>query len=75
MKAVKTVDCRAMICPEPILHMKTAMSEIGSGDVVEMLATDKGSVSDMASWSRRTGHQILEQKEENGVFHYWVQKK
>ena len=75
MQVAKTLDCKGLICPEPILEIKQAMGEVNSGDIVEMTATDAGSVSDMASWSKRTGHKIVDQKEDNGVFTYFVEKK
>ena len=75
MNVTKVLDCKGKICPEPILDIKNAMGPLKSGDVVEMLATDAGSVSDMASWSKRTGHKILEQKQDGNVFVFYVQKK
>ena len=55
--------------------IKAAMGDINSGEVVEMQATDAGSVADMASWSRRTGNKIVDQKEDNGVYTFFVEKK
>ena len=75
MDAVKKLDCKGKCCPEPILEMKMAMNEHNSGDIVEMEATDKGSVNDMASWSKRTGNTIVDQKEDGDVFTFFVKKK
>jgi TusA-related sulfurtransferase len=75
MEVAKKLDCKAQICPEPILNMKLAMNEVNSGEIVQMEATDKGSVSDMASWSKRTGHEIVDQKQEGEVFTFFVKKK
>lgn len=75
MDVAKKLDCKGLICPEPILNMKMAMNDVNSGDIVEMDATDKGSVSDMASWSKRTGHAIVEQKQDGDVFTFFVKKK
>lgn len=75
MDVKKTLDCKGMCCPEPILMMKAAMGEVNSGDVVMMAATDAGSVNDMASWSKRTGHAIVDQKAEGGVYTFYVKRK
>ncbi|MFQ5430930.1 MAG: sulfurtransferase TusA family protein [Nitrospinota bacterium] len=75
MDVVKTLDTKGTLCPEPILMIKAAMGEINTGEIIEMQATDAGSVSDMASWSKRTGNKIVDQKEENGVFTFFVEKK
>ncbi len=75
MQVVKVLDCKGKCCPEPILDIKNALKELNSGDIVELLATDKGSVNDMASWAKRTGNTIVEQKEDGGVFTFYVKKK
>ncbi len=75
MQVAKTLDTKGTLCPEPILMIKAAMGEINSGEIVEMQATDAGSVADMASWSRRTGNKIVDQKEDNGVYTFFVEKK
>lgn len=75
MQVAKILDCKGLICPEPILLIKKMMGEVNSGDIVEMTATDAGSVADMASWSHRTGHKVVDQKEDNGVFTFYVEKK
>jgi tRNA 2-thiouridine synthesizing protein A len=75
MQVAKVLDCKGKCCPEPILDIKNAMGELKSGDVVELLATDAGSVNDMASWSKRTGNKILEQKQDGSTYVFYVQKK
>jgi len=75
MDVVKTVDCKGLTCPEPILVIKAAMADVESGQIVEMTATDPGSVNDMEAWSRRTGHRIVDRKQEGNVFTFYVEKK
>lgn len=75
MQIAKKLDCKGQCCPEPILNIKAAMGEVKSGDIVEMCATDAGSVNDMASWAKRTGNAIVEQKQEGNVFTFYVKKK
>jgi TusA-related sulfurtransferase len=40
----------------------------------EVLATDKGAVNDLSAWSKSSGHELLEHKEEDGVFKFYIQK-
>ncbi len=47
---------------------------MNSGEVVEVRATDKGSVADLQSWAKRTGHQYLGLREESGVFRHFIRK-
>lgn len=74
MKADKTLDCKGLTCPEPILHTKMAINELSSGQVLEVLATDPGSVNDMSAWSKRTGNKILASSEKDGVYTFFLQK-
>lgn len=75
MDVAKVLDCKGLSCPEPILNIKRMMGELNSGDIVEMHATDPGSVNDMASWAKRTGNPIVEQKQEGDVYIFYVKKK
>lgn len=75
MQIAKVLDCKGKCCPQPILDIKGAMAEVKTGEVVQMMATDAGSVNDMASWAKRTGNKILEQKQDGGVYTFLVQKK
>lgn len=72
--ADKSIDCKGLSCPEPILHTKMAINEMTSGQILEMVATDPGSVSDMDAWARRTGNEIVDKSEESGTFRYLIKK-
>lgn len=69
---VMELDCRGMNCPLPVLKTKKAITQLEVGQVLKVIATDPGSVPDMAAFSRRTGHEIVEQSEGGGefVFHF-----
>lgn len=70
----KTIDCKGLSCPEPILMAKMGINQLKSGQVLELIATDPGSINDMAAWSKRTGNPILESKQDGGVFYFLVKK-
>ncbi len=71
----KTVDARGLSCPLPIVKTALAIKEIGSGDVIEVLATDPGSTKDFIAWSKTTGHELVESTVDGKVFRYIVRKK
>ena len=52
----------------PIVRTKKAIDTINSGEVLEVLVTDKGALNDIPAWAKSGGHTILDQKEEAGVF-------
>jgi tRNA 2-thiouridine synthesizing protein A len=70
----KTLDFKGLSCPLPIAKTAQAMRELAPGDVVEVLATDPGSVPDFKAWSENTGNELLEHTEEGGVFRFVIRK-
>lgn len=70
----KTLDCKGLACPMPIVRTKKAIEEIASGEVLEVVATDPGSVADVKSWASRTGHQFLGTIEEEKIFKHYIRK-
>ena len=46
-----------------------------SGALVEVLATDPGSVKDFAAWSRTTGNELVEQTADGGVYRFVLRRK
>jgi tRNA 2-thiouridine synthesizing protein A len=69
------VDARGLSCPMPIVRTAQAIKTIASGDLVEVLATDKGSVKDFAAWSRTTGNELVEQSADGGVYRFVLRRK
>src|SRR5579875_1737350 len=71
----KTVDCKGLSCPMPIVRAKKAIEEIRAGQVLEVVATDPGSVADVKSWATRTGHQFLgTTTSEDKLFRHYIRK-
>ncbi len=71
----KTLDLKGLSCPLPIVKTAQAIKELTSGEVIEALATDPGSVPDFNAWSRSTGHELIEQTEEGGVYRFLIRKR
>lgn len=75
MEANKTLDCKGLSCPMPVVKTKKALTEMKSGEVLKMEATDKGSKQDITAFTKRTGDELLEVKEEGGAFVFFIKKK
>jgi tRNA 2-thiouridine synthesizing protein A len=69
-----TVDARKLSCPMPIVKTAQQMKSIASGQLVEVLATDPGSLKDFTAWTRSTGNTLVEQTQEGGVFHFIIRR-
>jgi tRNA 2-thiouridine synthesizing protein A len=69
------VDARGLSCPMPIVKTAQAMKSISSGSLLEVLATDPGSVKDFEAWSRTTGNELVERSEDGAVYRFVLRRK
>ena len=71
----ETLDCRGLACPMPILKTKKALSNIRSGQILEILGTDPGTKNDLPSFAKRSGHEYLGEKEDDGFVRFYIKAK
>ena len=69
-----TVDAKGLSCPMPIVKTAQHAKSVPAGALIEILATDAGSVKDFAAWTRSTGNTIVEQSEDDGVYRFVIQR-
>jgi tRNA 2-thiouridine synthesizing protein A len=72
---VQTLDLKGLSCPMPIVKTAKAMKQVSSGEMVEVFATDPGSVADFKAWCKSTRNTLVQSDEVDGVFHYVIQKR
>jgi TusA-related sulfurtransferase len=73
--ATETLDVKGMNCPMPVVKTKQAIDDLDPGEVLEVLATDSGSMSDIQGWADSTpGVELLGQEEDDGVFRHYVRR-
>jgi tRNA 2-thiouridine synthesizing protein A len=70
----KEFDASGLACPLPIVKTKKALSDMAPGQVLRVVSTDPGSVSDMAAFAEQTGNQLLEQGNENKKYVFFLRK-
>lgn len=74
VKTNSTVDAKGLACPMPIVRTKKAINTLNPGEVLEVLATDKGSRADIQAWAKSSGHQYLGTIEEGEVLKHYIRK-
>ena len=74
IKVNKVLDAKGLACPMPIVRTKKALEVMTAGQVLEVQATDKGSLADIQSWAKTTGHQYLGTNNEGNVLYHFVRK-
>ncbi|MFC1903983.1 sulfurtransferase TusA family protein [Chloroflexota bacterium] len=74
MKADQTLDCVGLYCPMPIVKTAEKFKGLKPGEVLEVVADDKGIKQDMPAWCEATGNECLGMKEEGGEIKVYVKK-
>ncbi len=74
IRIAETLDCSGLLCPMPVVKTNKTIKNLKVGEVLEMIATDPGSIPDMEAWARQTGHELLEAKEEGGKYRFLIKK-
>ena len=71
----ETLDVKGASCPMPVVKTKSAIDDLAEGEVLEVVATDSGSMSDLKGWAAGTdGVELLEQVEDGDVYKHYVKK-
>jgi tRNA 2-thiouridine synthesizing protein A len=71
----KELDARGLNCPLPILRAKKALTDMQSGQVLKIVATDPGSVKDFQAFCKQTGNELLEHAEAQKEFTFFMKRK
>jgi TusA-related sulfurtransferase len=58
----------------PIVKTAKAMKELEPGQVLKVMATDRGSITDVPAWAETTGNELLDWHEEDGVLVFHLRK-
>jgi tRNA 2-thiouridine synthesizing protein A len=75
MQFDRELDVKGLNCPLPILRTKKALSEMASGQILRVLATDPGAAKDFQAFARQTGNQLLSNAESDQVFEFYFRRK
>ncbi len=71
----KELDVKGLNCPLPILRAKKALTNMLSGQVLKVVATDPGSVKDFAAFCKQTGNALLSSADSGTEFTFLISKR
>jgi TusA-related sulfurtransferase len=74
LKPDRVLDARGQFCPAPVLRAREAIDHLETGQVLQVIASDPASREDITRWAKRTGHQLLELREEAGELTFLIRK-
>jgi TusA-related sulfurtransferase len=59
MSELETLDARGLLCPLPVIRTQDRVKGLEPGTVLEVLATDAGTLHDIPAWCRVHGHELV----------------
>ncbi|MHA2224836.1 MAG: sulfurtransferase TusA family protein [Candidatus Hodarchaeales archaeon] len=62
-KVNKRLDARKLACPMPVLKSRKAIKKLKLNQVLEILTTDPGSMTDIPAWAQVTGQELIVSEE------------
>jgi tRNA 2-thiouridine synthesizing protein A len=74
IKITTTLDTSGKCCPIPMVEANRAIKALAVGDVLEIVATDIATRTDIPSWCNRLGYTLLSLSEQDDVLRYYVRK-
>jgi len=74
-KPTKTLDCIGLYCPEPVFRTREEISTVPVGEVLEVLADDPASESDIRSWAKHAGQELISIEKRDGGFRFLIRRK
>ena len=71
----KYLNASNLDCPLPLLKAKLSLSDLKSGEILEVTATDPTSWDDCTSYAIISGNKLLKAVKLKDVFVYTIEKK
>jgi tRNA 2-thiouridine synthesizing protein A len=69
------LDARRLSCPLPILHAKKSLSQMNSGQILRITATDNGAPRDFEEFCRQTGNVLLSSTIQDGEHVFFLRRR
>ena len=71
----KEIDTSGLNCPLPILKAKKALTDMTSGQVLQVRATDPGAVRDFEAFARQTVNALVSSTAEGEQFVFQLRRR
>jgi TusA-related sulfurtransferase len=73
-REARVIDARGSFCPGPLMELIAGLKLAQVGDELELWSSDRGSATDVPVWIRKVGHELVDNREEGGVWRITVKK-
>ena len=72
--ADKTLDAQGLKCPMPVVKTSKEIKGLEVGNILEVLATDPGSIADITAWAKSTGNDLLKVERDGRIFKFYIRR-
>ena len=69
-----TLDAQGLKCPMPVVKTSKEIKNVPVGGILEVLATDPGSMADITAWSKSTGNELLKAEKDGKVLKFYIRR-
>ncbi len=74
IKPDKSIDMVGLYCPVPLFRTREALELMNIGEVLEVFADDPAAESDLKSFTKRTGQELLKIEKQDDVLRFLIKK-
>lgn len=74
IKVDMDLDLRGLLCPLPMVRVSQNIEKVPVGGIIKAVATDPGSLADIPSWARTTGHEIVKTDKQDKDLIFYVKR-
>lgn len=74
MQIDQFLDACGLDCPLPLLKAKQALNRMQTGEVLEVRATDQGSVRDFRVFAEQSGNELVLTEQQGDEFRHILKK-
>ena len=70
----RLLDASGLLCPMPVVKAGKVIRDLEEGQILKIIATDRGAIADFPAWADDTGNELLEWLEEDGKLVFYIKK-
>ena len=74
MTADHVLDARGLLCPMPVVRAGREIKSLAPGQVMKIMATDRGAIADFPAWAADTGNELVEWHEDGDHLVFMIRK-
>jgi TusA-related sulfurtransferase len=68
------LDTSGFLCPLPVYQAGQVLNRLASGQVLQLVTTDRGSLEDIPALARQRGDQLLAVEDQGATQLFWIRK-